>query len=215
MKRFVEVEGTSSVLLDSNFTFFIYTVPQNIIFCVILFFLFRILRKHRFKFLKKFYFLKSNLTVALLEENLVYFVFVCFSQLQEAFDFSLADKISLIFTILFFFALTLFTFCFYLMLFRYLDERDRFFSEYTCKESASFWYRTFSLCRNFLRATIFCFFHNHYSIQLLMLSAVEVVMILISVALQSSSKFFISTAMYKTSLLYYLLLISLNCALLS
>ena len=132
MQKFVKVEGAASVLLDSNFTFFIYTLPQNIIFCATCYFLFHLLRKYGIrasKYFKKFYFLKTTLAVVLLEGNLAYFMFVCFLHLQVAFSFNLADKLSLSFTILLLFALVSFCFCFYLMLFRYLGKRASKFTE--------------------------------------------------------------------------------------
>lgn len=66
MARFVEVENNSSVFLDSTFSFFVYTAPQNILFSLVVFFVFYLLREYRVsKFVRKFYFLKSTLAVVL------------------------------------------------------------------------------------------------------------------------------------------------------
>lgn len=127
--RFVEVEGTSSVFLDSNFAFFIYTVPQNILFCLTVYLFFHLLHKYRMsKYIRKFYFIKTVLAIAFLQENLAYFIFVCFSNLGHPFSFRLADKLSLSFTVISLFALLFFAFCFYLLIYKYLGKRASYFS---------------------------------------------------------------------------------------
>lgn len=92
--KFVEVEGASSALLDSNFTYFVYTVPQNILFCLSLMLMFYLLKNYRIsKVVRKFYFIKTALGVALLEMNLAYFTFVCFTHLNQSFSFCLWNKL--------------------------------------------------------------------------------------------------------------------------
>lgn len=127
--RFVEVEGTSSVLIDSNFSFFVYTVPQNVLFCLFMFLIFHLVKRSRIrKFVKKFYFIKTVFAIAMLEENLGYFVFVCFSHLGHSFSFKLADKFSLGFTVILLFSLLIFVLCFYLLISEYLRKRATYFS---------------------------------------------------------------------------------------
>ena len=77
--RFVEVEATSSVFIDSNFAYFIYTAPQNVLFCLLLWYVFYLTQSFRIsRHVRKFYFIKTVLVLALLEENLSYFAFACF-----------------------------------------------------------------------------------------------------------------------------------------
>ena len=66
--RFVEVEGASSVFLDSNFAFFVYAIPQNTLFCLGILFVFHCVQKYSVsRYIRKFYFIKSALAIALLE----------------------------------------------------------------------------------------------------------------------------------------------------
>ena len=131
-RRFVQVEGNSSVLIDSNFAFFLYTVPQNVLFCLCVCLLFHLLRNHRVSlYFRKFCFVKTTLAVALLESSLGYFIFVCLSHLQHSFSFNLADKLSLSLTVVFLFGLFLFSFSFYILVFKYLGKQASCFNEYT------------------------------------------------------------------------------------
>lgn len=120
------------MLIDSNFAFFIYTVPYHVLVCMVLLLLFLSIHKYEIsKHVRKFYFIKAVVTIVLLEENLGYFVFVCFSHLRLSFTFNLADKLSLSLTLVFLFSLFFFTFCFYFLLSRYLRKRVSYFAELT------------------------------------------------------------------------------------
>ena len=132
VKKFVEVENASSTLLDSNFTFFIYTVPQSILLSVIFYLIFYLLRKRRIsKYLRKFYFIKCSLGVALLESNLEYFVFVCFMNINSSFSFNWANKFELSFAVLFLLSLLSYSFCFYMLMFKYLGKQASYFNDLT------------------------------------------------------------------------------------
>ena len=125
------MEGTSSVLIDSSFAFFIYVVPQSILFCVSLCLIFHLLRNYRIsKYIRKFCFLSSTLAVAILESSLGYFIFVCLSHVLQSFSFKLVDKLSLSFTVIFLFSLFLFSFSFYILVFKYLGKQASYFNEF-------------------------------------------------------------------------------------
>lgn len=76
----MEIEGASTILLNSCFSFFIcfvYTAPLALLFSLVFYFLF--LKLHEFKIslhLRKFFFIKATLLQTLLEGNVSYFVFV-------------------------------------------------------------------------------------------------------------------------------------------
>lgn len=157
-KNFVKIEGTSSVLLDSNFAFFIYTVPQNILLCSGLYFLFILLQKWKVsKYIRKYCFFKTTLIVISLESNLAYFVYICFLNLQNAFSFNLVDKISLSFTVIFLFVLFILGLTFSMLIFKYLGKQASYFNDSAYRESASFVYRSVTLIRNILRGVIYSF----------------------------------------------------------
>ena len=159
------------MLLDSNLAFFIYTVPQNILFSLTLLLIFYCLQEYRVsKYIRKFYFIKSVLATALLEENLTYFIFVCFSHLNISFIFRLVDKISLVFTVLYLFGLILFSLCFYPLICQFLKKKSVYFSQHTFARLPGFWYKTMQLViRGGLRAVVFCFYSHRYTSQLAML----------------------------------------------
>lgn len=142
--------------------------------------------------------------------------FICFSHLVQSFTFKFADKISLLFTIVFLFSLFLFSFCFYLLIFKYLRKNSSHFAEHTYKKSAGFWYKALNLSiRSVLRAAIFYFLHYYYRSQLIMLILMEILMIGCTITLQSFYKIFWSKFMYILKLSYSLLFILLNLALLA
>ena len=204
------------MFIDANFTFFVYTLPQNVLFCVCLYLLFRVVRKYKIrKYIRKFYFLKTVLAMVLLEENLDYFVFVCFSHLQNSFSFKISDKLASIFTILFLCGLILFTCCFYMLTSKYLGRRAGCFADFTYRENAGFWYKTLCLIiRNLLRAKAFYFFHYQYVNLLLALSLIEVIVIFLSITIQSLYKIFLCKTAYALSLIYSFIFILFNFSLL-
>lgn len=129
---FLTNEGSSSVLLISTFSFFVYTIPQNILFCLILYGIFHILKNYRIsQRIRKFHFLKTVIIIVIFQENLCFLVFICFSHIQHPFSFNFADKLSLTFTVLFLFGCFFFTFAFYFLVFRYLGKKSSYFTEFT------------------------------------------------------------------------------------
>lgn len=99
----------------------------------------------------------------MLEENLGYFVFVCFSHLGHSFSFKFADKLAILLSVLLLFCLVVFALCFYLLVAKYLSKKAVYFAEVTYRESAGFCYKVLMLSiRSVLRAAIFYFFSYHY-----------------------------------------------------
>lgn len=168
------MEGTSSVLLDCAFSFFVYNLPQSFIYFVFMYGLFWILSDYSIsKYVRKYYFFKCILAIFLCEQNLGYFVFVCFSHIQNGFTFRFTDKLALIFTVLFMFCLIFFVFSFYLLVFIYLGKKSSHFIEFTFPSIAGFNCKTIQfLVRNILRSAIYYFFHYQYKNLLIALALV-------------------------------------------
>ena len=133
--------------------------------------MFWLLRNYKVsRYLRKIYFIGNVLALVVFEENLGYLVFVCFSQLQQAFTFSLADKLSLVFTVILLFGAFFFVFSFYFLVFRYLGKKSCYFTEFTYRELPGvIWKIIHCLTRNFIRGAIFCFLYYQYENQLVML----------------------------------------------
>ena len=67
MREFVTIEGSSSVVIDSNYPFFVYAIPQNILTCLLFLGIFRFFRKYASsKHLRKFLYFKSVLAQLLI-----------------------------------------------------------------------------------------------------------------------------------------------------
>lgn len=162
--RFVEIEGSSSVLLQAALTFFVYTIPENILSCLALFFLFKILQKYKIsQYFRKFYFLKPILFQSLIEGNVCYFVYVCLGHLSVSFSFKFEDKACLGLTVFFLWIILMFSFCFYVLVGHFLREKACYFIFCFYRCNAGYFYLTIkNLSRNLLRGTIFFFFHEYF-----------------------------------------------------
>ena len=101
------------------------------------------------------------------------------------------------------------------MVFKYLGQKATYFCDFTFRESAGFWYKTWYLSiRNLLRAVIFCFMHYHFREKLILLGCVEILMIKVTIILESSYRIFRSKLIYAVNLVYSFLFVLLNLALL-
>ena len=101
-------------MIRAAFPFFVYTIPENILLGLVLYFLFIILSKYKAsQSIRKFYFFKTSLLQTLIEGNVAYFVYVCFGHLSTSFSFRFFDKMSLVLTVFFLWAVTMFSFIHY------------------------------------------------------------------------------------------------------
>ena len=152
-------------MIKAAFPFFIYTVPQNILIGLTLYFLFIIIRNYKVsQYVRKYYFGKTVLLQTLVEGNVIYFVYVCFGHFSTSFSFQFGDKISLAFTLAFFLFITVSVFVFYSLAGEFLQQRAGYFiyNYYRCNEGL-FVITVKNLVRNFLRGSIFYFLHEFYA----------------------------------------------------
>lgn len=160
-EKFVQIEGTSSVLIKAAFPYYLYSVPENVLICLLFYFLYIILQKWRIsRYIKSFYFIKTVLLQTLLEGNIAYFTYVCFGHLTTSFHFKYGDKLSLIFTVVFLFMILLFSISFYPLMGHYLKKKSKIFI--SCHPPTNSGYLFLSIknsMRNFLRGSVFYFFH--------------------------------------------------------
>lgn len=176
---------------------------------------FYLLRNYRIsQNVRKYYFIKTALGVALIEMNLSYFTFVCFSHLKQAFSFGFQNRLELSLTVIFLFSLVLYSVCFYILMFKYLDKQASYFNELTYRESKGFWFKTFYLIAQALRAVVFCFFHYDYRKQLIFLTVIEITMLIVPIVMQSLFKIFFSKAMFSLNVIETFLFVLFNLTLL-
>ena len=170
----MEIERNSSILIKAAFSFFIYTLPSNILLSLVLYFLYLLLKNYKIShYLRRFYFFKTNLFQTLLEGNVIYFTYVCFGHFQTSFHFHFGDKVSLTFTTVFFGVIVLFTFTFYFLTGRYLGKKSKYFTSFVHRCNSGLFFLTFqNLIRNFLRGSVFFFLYYLYLEQLILLSVV-------------------------------------------
>lgn len=145
--------------------------------------------------------------------NLTYFTFVCFTHLKQTFSFDLYNRLELSFTVIFLFSLVLYSLCFYMLVFRYLGKQASYFNELAYRESKGFWFKTFYLVGQGMRAAVFCFFHYDYRKQLIFLTAIEITMLIIPIVMQSLYGIFFSKTVFSLNVIETFFFILLNLAL--
>ena len=157
----MEIEGSSSVLIKAVFPFFIYTVPENVLLCLIFYLIFLLLQKYKVsQYIRKFYFIKATLLQTLIEGNVIYFVYVCLGHLSTAFHFIFGDKASLAFTVVFLWVVMMFSFTFYSLTGHFLQKKAGYFLPCVYRCNLGYFLTTVkNLVRNFLRGAIFYFLH--------------------------------------------------------
>lgn len=180
LSKFEEIEGSDSVFVKSNFSFFIYNIPENIVVCFFLYALFAMLSVNKIsRFLRVYYFIRVVLAQNLIEENLSYFVYLSFSHLSHPFNYTLPDKISLVVTIFILFCLTVFSFTFYFLICRYLKKRSGLFVQnFYRSHSGICAIMIKSLCRSFLQGAAHFFLYNYYGWLMATLSGIEFLVII-------------------------------------
>ena len=173
-KEFVEIESSSSVVIKALFTYFIYTIPENILVCCLLYFIFKLLKKYEIsKHIRRYYFIKSVLLQTLIEGNISYFAYVSFGHLSNSFSFKFYDKQSLIFCLLFIWAFFLYSLVYYPLVGCFLKKKACYFIEGLYRYNSSYLFLTVkNLVRNLIRGAIFYFLHEFYLKKLLLLSLV-------------------------------------------
>lgn len=173
---FVEVESSSTVLIESNFSFFVYMVPCNIIFCLFFKTLFKILSRFPIKkYLKRYKYFKTMVIKVLLLENVSYFVFVSLNHIHLSFHFLFGDKLNLIFTLLYLFAIFFLTFTFYWMGMKHCRKFSKFFMENIRPLKKSVLFLTCSkMIIKFIRGSIFCLLFDFPSPQIISLIILKI-----------------------------------------
>ena len=170
-QKFVSIESSSSVLLNAASSFFLYTIPETLLFCLFLYCLFCIIRNYKIsQHFRKYYFIKTVLLRTLLEGNIAYFIYVCFGHLAMPFTFDFYDRLSLSFTVVFLWVLLVFSLIFYSLIGRYLQNKAGHFlyCYYRCN-SGYLLIASKNLIRNFLRGAIFYFFHENPKYEMFLL----------------------------------------------
>ena len=210
--KFLKIQGTSSVLVQAVFPYFVYTIPENILICLGLYLLFKILSQHNIsRYLRKFYFIKTALLQALIEGNVAYFAYVSFGHLQTSFNFSFKDKFSLVFTVVFLWFIVLFSFAYYPLVNFFLKKKAGYFLSYVYRcDSGCFFLTIKNLVRNFLRGAIFYFLHEFHEKQLIFLLVTQVVIIVLALYFQQKKHIFFSKSFFCLALSYHTLFAFLN-----
>ena len=211
-KKFVEIQGASSVFIKAAYPFLIYTIPQNLLTCLVFYLFFRILSQYKIsQHLRKFYFLKTIFAQTLIEGNIIYFTYVCFSHLDTSFLFRFGDKVSLVFTTVFLWGLILFTLVYYPLVGCFLKQRASYFiyCYYRCN-SGYFYLNVKNLGRNFLRGAVFYFMDNFFKEEIALLCLIQAIVIIVTIYLETHKKIFLNKIFYLLWLTYHILFVLFN-----
>lgn len=213
--RYAEIENSSIILLDTAFSYFIYTIPLVIVTCIALDQIFRILSTRKISsYLRKYFFLKTTIIQTLLEGNIAYFTYVCFGNLNLSFSFYFVDKILIGTTVVFLWVIVLFSLIFYPLIGKYLKKRAGYFIYCVYRFNPGYYFIQIKLLlRNFMRGAIFYFLHSSYVAELFLLLGVEVMVLVITLILQQKQNIFISKSFYSMFLVYHFLFIFHNLSL--
>ena len=139
--KFQQIETSDSVLLKVIFSFFIYTVPSNLLICFICYWIFKAIYKFKVSILfRRYYFFTGTIIQILFEGNISYFTFCCFNHLGHSFSFSFADKLSLLFTVMFLFIVLMLSISFYFLIGHLYKKLSSYFIYCFYRCNQSYWY---------------------------------------------------------------------------
>ena len=203
------------MFIKAAYPFLIYTIPENFLTCLVFCLLFRVLSQYKIsQHLRKFYFLKTIFAQTLIEGNVIYFTYVCFSHLGTSFFWRFGDKVSLVFTIVLLWGLILFTLVYYPLVGYFLRQKASYFiyCYYRCN-SGYFFLNVKNLGRNFLRGAVFYFVDNFFLEEIALLCLIEAAVIVLTIYLESHKKIFLNKIFYLLWLTYHFLFVLLNLAL--
>ena len=151
--------------------------------------LFRLTREYKISVLfRRFFFFNIALLQMLFEGNVAYFIYVCFGNMNMSFSFSFADKLALVFTVLFLFVLLVFSVIFYLLLGKYLMKQAGYFIYcfYRCLP-AHFFLALRTFFRGCLRGAIHYFLYHHYEWEIICLTLVELIVLICAIIIEKRS----------------------------
>ena len=113
--------------------------------------------------MRKYYFIKTVITLVLIEGNMVYFTYIAFGHFCLSFSFTWRDKLALVFTTLFFGLVVILAFSFYFLLGEFLKQKAGYFLNcYYRVQLGYFLLTSKNLVRNLLRGIIYYFLHELY-----------------------------------------------------
>ena len=213
---FRNIEGEYPILGDALIPYIIYTIPQNIFICILLYGIFRLIQKYQISlWIRPFYFLKEIIAKILIEENLAYFTYICFGTVQTSFSFCFQDKFYIIFTTIFLFILCIFCLTFYFFLKQYLKKKSQYFIDGLYYQNPSYILMIFcNLIRAFLRGTAHYFLYYQHHIEMLTLSCLQIGIIIACVYLQSKYHIFVKKTIYSLIVTYHMTFMIFNLILL-
>lgn len=153
------------------------------------------------------------LIFTLFDQNLLYFVYVCFSHLEMSFTFKIADKISLIFTVFLLFGLLTFALNFYFLIGKYLRKSTRHFHNRLHRCFYSYIFLTIkNTSRSFVRGAIYFFLHHQYIEEVATLCIFELAIVFIILLFEKKMKIFKTKVLFCRYIVYHLFLSALNLA---
>lgn len=112
---------------------------------------------------RRYYFFGPVLLQTLFEGNIAYFTYCCFNHLSNAFSFKFADKLALLFTVLFLFIVLIISICFYFIVGELLKNKSCYFIHcfYRCHKSYCY-LMMYNMLIEFVKGSIHYFLAGKY-----------------------------------------------------
>ena len=154
--------------------------------CFIFYQIFKAIYKYKASTIfRRYYFFGPAFLQIIFEGNIAYFTFCCFNHLTNAFSFRFADKLSLLFTIMFLFILLLLSVCFYLCIGKLLEKKSCYFiySFYRCHQAYCY-LAVYNMTFEFIKGCLHYFLLKQYGYLMASLCVLECFIIIYTIYME-------------------------------
>ena len=216
-ERHMEVDDVDDSFARGTFSFVVFTVAQTLIQCLLLRKVFLWLSNYKISvYIRRFFFVGASMVQILVEGNISFLTYLFFKQALIPFSFSFMDKAFLALSYCLYFFIMVSLCAFYFICHELYRKNFGYFIYclYRCFPTLVYLTIRFFI-RGFLRGAIHSLLHNHYQTEIILLSALEAVMIIVTIAIEKKSEIFLTKAMFCFNLLYHFVFILINCLLLA
>ena len=142
------------------------------------------------------------------EGNIAYFTFCCFNHLTNAFSFKFADKLTLLFTVMFLFIMLVLSISFYFIIGQLLKKKACYFIQcfYRCHKAYCY-LAMYNMFIEFVKGALHYFLLNKYGYLMACLCALECFIIIYTIYMEKIHEIFIpsqcSRAIFATTFVSY------------
>ena len=163
---------------------------------------------------RRYYFFGSVFLQMTFEGNIAYFTFCCFNHLSNAFSFRFADKLALLFAVMFLFIILLLSTSFYFIIGQLLEKKVCYFIHCFYRCHKAYCYLTvYNLFIEFVKGALHYFLLDKYGYLMGSLCTLECLIIIYTIYMEKIHEIFIPKSMFVSYLCYHFCFILLNISL--